>query len=81
MKTIKRVGRLQPRDSIQFYRTHPNLFKRLKNYEEIEVPDHEVSNLTGIKILKDKPSEVKKSRIKKESFESKLEIGSDKYSE
>ena len=49
MKRIKRVGRIQPRGTVEFYRENPDLYKKLKAGETIEVPDDVFPLLTHVK--------------------------------
>jgi len=58
MVIIKKVGRLQPRDTVFFYAENPQIFKRLKAGEEVEVPNNIASSLIGIEIVK--PMELSK---------------------
>ena len=84
MKIVKRVGRLQPRDSVDFYKRNPSLYKKLKRYQEIEVPDDEVKNLSNIRVVRDKSIEIKrtkKTKLTGQSFGDKLESYSHTSSE
>jgi len=48
MKKIRKVGRTQPRDSVDFYKENPDLYANLQNGETIEVPDDLLPRLKGV---------------------------------
>lgn len=77
MKKIKRVGRLQPRDSLSFYKEHPALYRKLIGGETVEVPDAVFPTLTGVKetrdTLKSFLKSSSKSEKKKKSYQSKTQ--------
>jgi len=82
MKKIKKVGRTQPRESVNFYKENPDLFDKLQHGEIIEVPDQVFSILKGVKeeevfhILK----EVKEEEDRVDDLKTSLKFKSKKKS-
>lgn len=70
MKKIRKVGRTQPRESVDFYKENPALYNKLQHGETIEVPDEIFYILKGVKETEeDRVDEVKtysKSKSKKD---------------
>lgn len=48
MKKIRKAGRTQPREAVDFYKENPDLFDKLQNGETIEVPDDVFYELKGV---------------------------------
>ena len=48
MKKIRKVGRTQPRGSVDFYKENVDLFSKLQNGETIDVPDEVFPLLKGV---------------------------------
>lgn len=72
MKKIRKVGRTQPRGSVDFYKENPALYNNLQHGETIEVPDEVFYILKGVKETEeDRIDNIKtssKSKSKKTSF-------------
>ena len=64
MKKIKRVGRLQPRGSVDFYVKNPDLFRELILGETIEVPDDVFPLLKGVVETSEVSSNFTKTSVK-----------------
>jgi len=73
MKKIRKVGRTQPREAVDFYKENPELFKKLQNGETIEVPDDVFGRLKGVtETVEDREELVKSfSKSKKDKTSSK----------
>ncbi len=50
--TIQKIGRLRPRDSIFYFRSKKQLWRKLNNGEEISVPKEVAEQCKGV-IIKD----------------------------
>jgi len=78
MKKIRKVGRIQPRGSVDFYKENPDLFHELNIGETIEVPDDVFPLLKGVVETSEvssnfttssvKPKDKKTSRTKSQSL-------------
>lgn len=51
MATIRRIGRIQPRISLQFFQENPIIFRKLAKGDDVQVPDYVVSQIKNIKVV------------------------------
>ena len=74
MKTIRRVGRIQPMIAVEWYQANKAQWKKLKNGEEIEVPNDVFEGLKGVKEVEVEVNFKKSKKSKPVDFlESKFE--------
>ena len=69
---IRRIFRLKPRDSVKYFSDNPELWQKLKDGEEVEVPDEIVKDLVGIEEVK-----VPKKKAPKKTVEDNETFGGD----
>ena len=85
MKTIRRVGRIQPMIAVEWYQANKAEWKKLKNGEEIEVPNDVFEGLKGVKEVevsfkkskKSKPVDFLESKFEDEEIDIPADIEED----
>lgn len=73
---IRKVGRLDPRDSVEYYKNNPQVFRELKQGKNVEVPEEVALQLYGVEVVEiiEETEKKKSKRGKKVYFEEEVNI-------